>query len=111
MSIQYLTSDGCEMSGEELTQRAGLSRLKDFLRRRIDALRKDRALRKQWRINRLAFQHMLYLNDRILEDIGVTRADVFRANGLPLRVNAALELRKISRMNYNAAHRPSSKKF
>lgn len=69
-----------------------------FLRRGFDAFRKHRELRKSWRISRQAFQNMLYLNDRILEDIGVTRADVLWAYRLPLRENAALELRKISRM-------------
>ena len=111
MSIQYLPSGGCEVSGKELAQRATLSRLKDFLRRRIDALRKYRDLRKEWQINRLAFQHLLYLDDRILEDIGVTREDVRWANKLPLKKNAALELRKIARTKCQAAHQHSAKQY
>ena len=98
MSIQYFTCDGIEKSGREHVQTVTLQRLAHFLRQRIDTFRRDRELRRKWRINRQAFQNMLYLNDRILEDIGVTRDDVLWANRLPLRVNAALELRKISRM-------------
>ena len=111
MSIQYLTCDGREKSGKEFAETATLQRMTHFLRQRIDTFRRDRDLRRKWRISRLAFQNMLYLNDRILEDIGVTRNDVFWANRLPLRVNAALELRKISRMKCHAAHRHTLKNF
>ncbi len=53
-------------------------------------------LRRQWRIDRQAFDNLLLLNDAILQDIGTHREDVLRASRLPLRKNAALELKKFS---------------
>lgn len=41
------------------------------------------------RDRRDAFGHMLHLDDRILDDIGVTRADVACAASQPLHVNAS----------------------
>ena len=54
------------------------------------------AIRKQRRIDRLAFQHMLTLDDSTLRDIGVSRNDVIWASNLPLSANASLELQKLS---------------
>lgn len=51
------------------------------------------------RIDRQAFQHMLALEDPILNDIGISRADVIWASKLPLSLNAALELEKIARQD------------
>ncbi|MAS05315.1 MAG: hypothetical protein CL534_11610 [Ahrensia sp.] len=45
---------------------------------------------------RRAFNRMLALDDRMLEDIGVLRAEVEFASRLPLAVNAAIELRRIA---------------
>ena len=45
---------------------------------------------------RYTFRKMLDLDDRLLDDIGVTRAEVIMASYLPLSVNAAEELRRIS---------------
>jgi uncharacterized protein YjiS (DUF1127 family) len=55
--------------------------------------------RQQRRIDREAFEHLLDLDDAILDDIGVTRDDVIRANRLPLSVNASAELEIIARQN------------
>ena len=54
---------------------------------------------QEQRTNRLAFQHMLTLDDHLLSDIGVTRDDVIRVNNMPLSVNAARELEKIARQS------------
>jgi len=55
--------------------------------------------RRQRRIDRLAFQHLIALEDDILRDIGVSRADVIWASKLPLSQNAAQELEIIARQN------------
>lgn len=47
--------------------------------------------RKRRRFNRL-----LALDDRMLDDIGVTREEVEYASRLPLNVNAAIELRRLA---------------
>lgn len=47
---------------------------------------------RDYRLNRDrrdAFAHMLRLDDKILDDIGVTRQDVARAASQPLYVNAS----------------------
>lgn len=46
---------------------------------------------RNWRARR-AVVRLDALDDYLLHDIGVTRADVRWASGLPLSVNAALEL-------------------
>ena len=46
---------------------------------------------RNWRARR-AVARLDALDDYLLHDIGVTRADVRWASGLPLTVNAALEL-------------------
>lgn len=53
---------------------------------------------KSNRIDRQAFQSLVRLDDRVLDDIGVTRGDVIWANNLPLAINAAQELNKISKI-------------
>jgi uncharacterized protein YjiS (DUF1127 family) len=55
--------------------------------------------KRQRRIDRQAFQHLIALEDPILKDIGITRADVIWASKLPLSQNAATELEKIARQN------------
>ncbi len=45
---------------------------------------------------RAALMKMVYLDDRILDDIGVTREEVLWAASLPLERNAALVLRQIA---------------
>ena len=60
--------------------------------------------RRQQLEDRAAFETVLRLDDRQLKDIGVRRIDVEWASKLPLKFNAADELRKISskvgRMGY-----------
>lgn len=48
------------------------------------------------RLRRRAFNKMLNLDDHLLHDIGVSRAEVIMASYLPLSVNAAQELRRMS---------------
>lgn len=55
--------------------------------------------RAQQRRDRAAFRNLLSKDDAILRDIGVTRADVEHAAGLPLSQNAAQELRRIALRN------------
>lgn len=57
---------------------------------------------RQRRIDRMAFEHMLALDDVILKDIGVTRADVIWAKNLPVSQNAAAELEILARSNRSA---------
>ncbi|WP_323716034.1 DUF1127 domain-containing protein [Paracoccus aminovorans] len=58
--------------------RAAMARL----RGRFETNRRDRERRD-------AFLNLLRLDDQILDDIGVTRAEVARAARLPLRLNAS----------------------
>ncbi len=51
----------------------------------------------QQRLARAAFKNMLTLDDAMLDDIGVTRAEVEKAAGLPLEANAARSLKEIAR--------------
>ena len=48
-----------------------------------------------WR-RRRQFRRLLDLDDRMLDDLGVTRAEVVDASYWPLSVNAAVELHRIS---------------
>ncbi len=72
----------------------GLSRM---LKGLVEGLAEYWQLRKQQRIDRDAFAHMLSLSDHVLRDTGVTREDVIWASKLPLSKNASKELRKIAR--------------
>ncbi len=74
------------------------SRVPVLLQRLISGLIEYRQLRKQQRVDRDAFAHMLTLNDHILNDIGVTHEDVIWASKLPLSKNAAKELHRVSRI-------------
>lgn len=68
-----------------------------------DRFKAQRALVKQQKIDREAFAHLANLDDTMLKDIGVSRADVIWASKLPLSQNASLELENIAR-----GHRPNS---
>ncbi len=56
---------------------------------------------------RAAFMHTVHLEDRLLDDMGVTREEVMWAASLPLEENAALALRKraAQRRAAQSAHR------
>lgn len=47
-------------------------------------------------LSRRHFRRLLALEDRMLDDIGVTRDEVEYACRLPLSVNAAIELRRLA---------------
>lgn len=51
---------------------------------------------EEYRARHAAFSAMLNLSDSMLEDIGMSKADIRRAESLPLHVNASLELRKLA---------------
>ncbi len=58
------------------------------------------AVRRRWRLYR-----MQWLDDHMLDDIGVTRKELEWAIGLPLRVNAALALHdRVHRQRRKALH-------
>lgn len=48
------------------------------------------------RARRAVFRDMARLDDRMLDDIGFTRAEVETAAGLPLEVNASLAVRHMA---------------
>ena len=50
----------------------------------------------QRRRRRRGFNRLLDLDDQMLDDIGVTRAEVQMAANMPLSVDAATELRRMS---------------
>lgn len=52
--------------------------------------------RHQRRIDRDAFRNLLSLDDQMLKDIGVTRDEVRRASGLPLRAQPKTMLNDFS---------------
>ena len=69
---------------------------------RFDAMIKIAIERRiQRTTDRQAFSHLLALDQHTLDDIGITRDDVFWASRLPLSINASHELEKISRSNKN----------
>ena len=53
---------------------------------------------------RQAFLHTVALNDRMLDDIGLTRSEVEWAAQLPLKLNAAIEIRRVA--NRRRGQRP-----
>ena len=66
--------------------------------RQISKLFKQQYLQKrQYQKNQRVLSQLLNLEDNILADIGITRADVIWAKNLPIEVNATIELEKISR--------------
>ncbi len=56
-------------------------------------------IRRQQKIDRLAFDNMLSLSDEILRDIGVDREDVLQASRLPLSQSASKYLQKTALLN------------
>lgn len=56
------------------------------------------SVRRRWRLYR-----MQWLDDQLLDDIGVTREELEWAIRLPLRVNAALALHDRARERRNSA--------
>lgn len=71
----------------------------DITRGATRQLKDAYALRVQRRIDRQAFAQLLSLDDHILRDLGVTRADIIWAKKLPIDTNASGELEKIARTN------------
>ncbi|WP_420392681.1 hypothetical protein [Acuticoccus sp.] len=69
---------------------AGAPTLRAILSDRLDRWRRQRALRER----RAHFSAMADLDPRILDDIGLTLADIEWGEALPLEVNAALEVRR-----------------
>ncbi len=58
----------------------------------LQGLRRRYRRRRVLKEARAAFMHTVHLDDRMLDDLGVTREEVLWAASLPLEVNAALAL-------------------
>ena len=107
MNIQNVTCTAFESVDKHNLSTTPVSHFYGFIQQTIDAWRKHRELRKMHLTDRAAFEHMLHVEDRILEDIGVTRDDVIWASKLPLSKNAALELQRVSKTGgHQAAQDP-----
>lgn len=65
--------------------------------RLVSSAKKRWAKHMKRRTDRAAFRYMLTLDDEILDDIGVTRANVEWASQLPLEMSASAELEKTAR--------------
>ncbi len=78
-------------------QAFGISRAHDPLARLRDVLYgpfRNIRRRRDHHLDRAAFLNLTRLDERLLDDIGVTREDVAWAVALPIEVNAALALRE-----------------
>ena len=73
--------------------------IEDYMKSRTTWIKSIFNQIKQHHIDRQAFSHLLSLDDHTLDDIGITRYDIYLANRLPMNVNASLELKKIARAN------------
>ena len=69
-------------------------RAKEYLGALLASHRRNAREQRELRLNREAFLNLLRVDERALEDIGVTREDVDWAARLPLETNAALALRQ-----------------
>ncbi|ASJ70990.1 DUF1127 domain-containing protein [Granulosicoccus antarcticus] len=80
-----------QSNGEKPFQPSRMSLLPQLATLR-SAFRQWLELRREQRDSRDAFAHLLKLDDALLQDIGVTRAEVQRAAKLPLAEDAAQAL-------------------
>ncbi|MCR9122035.1 MAG: hypothetical protein NXH91_07150 [Phyllobacteriaceae bacterium] len=65
----------------------------------LDHRREQAAERRRHRLDREAYRALLGKEDWVYDDMGVTRADVEWAARLPLHMNAARELDRLSSRN------------
>lgn len=63
----------------------------------LNTIRSWHQKRRNLKESRAAFMHMVYLDDQILDDVGVTSEEVRWAASLPLEENAALALREMAK--------------
>lgn len=78
------------------TTDAGYVTLAERARRLIEETLKARRERRARYEARQAFLNLKHLDDRTLDDIGVTRAEVYNAAELPMDVNAARALHQMA---------------
>lgn len=84
------------------SMRTRLSALQRAVSDIVSGLKTDYARFHQLRTDRDAFLNLLTLDDRQLDDIGVTRDEVIWASELPLDRNAALELDALKKRRRSA---------
>ena len=95
-------ANATHITSAPLTNPASIaSRVTGAPRRIVAVIKTAIDRRVQRTTDRLAFSHLLSLDQHILDDIGVTRDDVFWASRLPLSKNASRELEKIALANKN----------
>ncbi len=97
MSVAYGHHEHAR-TGYRASRVGWIGKLARGLRRALEAY-------SERRINRAAFDTMLELDDRMLNDIGVSRHDVRWASNLPLSVNAAMELEQIARARKHSQYK------
>ncbi|MFK7995352.1 MAG: hypothetical protein AB8B87_14520 [Granulosicoccus sp.] len=85
-------SQPADLVSKKLDNDSRLTIIKRFVRKLIHRY----SVRREQKIARDAFIGMLSLEDELLDDIGVTRADVRWAANLPLSEDAAAALREVS---------------
>lgn len=66
------------------------------VRQVADSFIEERRVRAQQAAARRAFLRLAELDDRTLDDIGVSRGEVYSAAELPLEVNASLAVREMA---------------
>lgn len=52
--------------------------------------------RLKFRLNRMLLKRLLSVNDLVLKDVGLTREELIWACGLPIWMDAAVEMRKVA---------------
>ena len=90
--MTYQMTCDCVANQAGTTQGSFISRALNALKVAIENRLAAYRIKRQARIDRAAFQQMLRLDDDILDDIGVTRANVEWASQLPLHESAGLAL-------------------
>lgn len=106
MSTQCTTPNCVEVTNSLLLRKSAVqstglngrtNRLLALTQRWLNGIKGFVVTRYEQRLDRLAFQQMLTLDEHMLKDIGITRGDVIYANNLPLTEDAAKVVEAIAR--------------
>ena len=95
--MTYQSTDCCDFATAERISLPKTASIWSGVSHFLAAIKKRWAEHAQRRTDRAAFRHMLTLDDDILDDIGVTRANVEWASQLPLHLSASRELEQLAR--------------